>query len=364
MRVLYLTDRLSLRGGADQHLLQVVTAAAAVGYEVTVAAGRIDAEVELPRSVTTRRLKGLASSVASAAKLGGLQRLIDEAELIHLQNVMNPAALELTRDHRRRVVTVQDHRIFCPGPGKTLPDGSPCQRRFEESSCRQCLPDAAYCARLCELTQRRLDALRGARPIVLSNYMAEQLALVELEDAAVIPPWIATSTERAQPGNGFLLGGRLVAHKGLDVALRAWKLCGLEEPLRVAGSGRLAATLEGADLLGWLTNEELRSELRRARALLFPSHWQEPFGILGVEALAEATPVILTAGGGTSDWSHRGCIVVPPGDAEAMSRAMNDLAHDSERATRLGEEGRRMVTERFAREGVERRLLTLYEELI
>jgi hypothetical protein len=45
VRILYHSDRLSLRGGADQHLLQVITWAASSGHRVTAAAGRIESAV-------------------------------------------------------------------------------------------------------------------------------------------------------------------------------------------------------------------------------------------------------------------------------------------------------------------------------
>ena len=46
VRILYLTDRLSVRGGADQHLLQVLSWAAGAGHRVVVAAGRIEIDVD------------------------------------------------------------------------------------------------------------------------------------------------------------------------------------------------------------------------------------------------------------------------------------------------------------------------------
>ena len=44
------------------------------------------------------------------------------ADVVHVQNVMNPTALTRLVSSGRAVVTVQDHRVFCPGPGRTPPD--------------------------------------------------------------------------------------------------------------------------------------------------------------------------------------------------------------------------------------------------
>jgi glycosyltransferase involved in cell wall biosynthesis len=363
MRVLYLTDRVSLQGGAPQHLLQVIGAALGAGLSVTIAAGRIDPDVVLPSPVKVCCIKGLASAVASEVKLDGLEQLLCSADLLHVQNVMNPVALERALDHSRSVVTVQDHRVFCPGPGKTRPDGSACDLPLSDDACRACLPDPEYRERLLSLTRRRLRALAGARLVVLSRYMACQLALLDRHDVVIVPPWVRTSTRSAQSGQGFLCGGRLVAHKGLEEAWQAWKMAETGEPLRVAGRGRLVTTLHGAELLGWLDATELRRQLRFARALLFPSRWQEPFGILGVESLAEATPVILFESGGTADWSDQGCVLVPPGDVDAMAAAMKHVRDAPEEMMKLGEAGREMVKRRFPRAEIEGRLIALYEDV-
>jgi glycosyltransferase involved in cell wall biosynthesis len=261
------------------------------------------------------------------------------------------------------VVTVQDHRIFCPGIGKTLPDGSPCGVQMGDAACTWCLPDAEYRARMLELTRRRRDALRGARLLVLSQYMAEELAAAGLAGAEVLPPWVEVSEQPPEAGGHFLLGGRLVAHKGVLEAHRAWRAAATGLPLRVAGSGPLEDRLHGCERLGWLPVRELRRQLCSARALLFPARWQEPFGMLGVEALAEATPVVVAAAGGTGEWSGRGCLRVAAGDVPALAEAVHRLARQPERATALGLEGRAAVAARFARQVIVDRLLAVYREL-
>jgi glycosyltransferase involved in cell wall biosynthesis len=259
------------------------------------------------------------------------------------------------------VVTVQDHRVFCPAMGKTLPDGSRCTHPMDEVECSLCLPEADYRARTLELTRARRDALDGVRLIALSRYMAAELEAAGLPGAEVVPPWVEPGGGAPDEGSAFLLAGRLVAHKGVLDAWQAWRASGVAQPLRVAGAGPLEAELGDAELLGWLPTTALRNELRRARALLFPSFWQEPFGILGVEALAEATPVIVADAGGVSEWSGAGCIRVPAGDVDAMAEAMIRLERDPEAATRLGQEGRAAVTERFSRAVIEARLAAVYE---
>jgi len=363
VRILYLTDRLSVRGGADLHLLQVVTAAVAAGGRVTVAYGRAADDAVVPEGSAGVRIRGLASAVASGSRLAGLDRLLHDHDLVHVQNVMNPTALAAAVATGAAVVTVQDHRVFCPATGKTLPGGRPCRTVMCEAACTECLPEPGYRRRTLELTATRRDALRGARLLVLSRYMAEELAAVGLPGAEVLPPWVEPGRHSPEAGSGFVLGGRLVSHKGTLDAWQAWRLAATDHPLRVAGSGPLGDQLEGAERLGWLTPSALRRLLRNARALLFPSRWQEPFGILAVEALAEGTPVVVADSGGTLEWSDAGCLRVPPADPAAMAAAMVRLGDDRTFATRLGDQGRSEVARRFARAPIESRLREVYGEI-
>ncbi len=358
MRILYLTDRLSPKGGAGWHLLQVIRWAVTAGHEVRLAAAWADREFLLP--VVPERVRGLGARVARREGLAGLDRLLAWAELVHVQNVMNPVVLNRAVGELPTVVTVQDHRVFCPGPGRTLPDGARCREPMGEA-CAACLPDPHYREEMLGLTRARLDAVRRAwRVIVLSRYMAGELEGVGIRRVEVLPPWVAPGPLRKVPGDTIVLGGRLVAHKDPVTAARAWERAGRPLPLRVAGDGPLAAELGTVRCLGWLSSERLVEELRSARMLLFPARWQEPFGILGVEALAQGTPVVVADVGGTREWSGRGCLRVAPGDVDAMSEAIVELARDPLRACRLGEEGRELVVERFSKARIESRLAGLY----
>jgi glycosyltransferase involved in cell wall biosynthesis len=231
---------------------------------------------------------------------------------------------------------------------------------MSDAACEGCLPDPGYRGRLLALTRARRDALRGARLVALSRYVAGELEAAGLPAAEVLPPWVEASSLPTEAGEGFVLGGRLVRHKGVDLAVEAWRRAGVDAPLRVAGEGPAQAGLEAAERLGWLDAAALRGLLRRSRALLFPSLWQEPFGILGVESLAQGTPVVVAATGGTEEWSDRGCIRVRPGDLDAMAEAIRRLAGDLDLARGLGEEGRETVRGRFSRERTEARLAALY----
>ena len=96
--------------------------------------------------------------------------------------------------------------------------------------------------------------------------------------------------------------GRISPEKGVDHAIEIARRAGL--PLKVAAKVDDADRLyfedairpllagAGVEFLGEVGEEEKGALLRGARALLFPIDWPEPFGLVMIEALACATPVI------------------------------------------------------------------------
>jgi glycosyltransferase involved in cell wall biosynthesis len=122
-----------------------------------------------------------------------------------------------------------------------------------------------------------------------------------------------------------LFVGRLTEAKGVRDAVDAWRLSEVGLPLVFAGTGLLRSFLEdrGFEVLGWLPRRGLSAAYRRARALLMPSRWQEPFGIAGLEALNFGIPVVAWNSGGIAEW-HPGEGLVPWGDVPALARSLRE----------------------------------------
>jgi glycosyltransferase involved in cell wall biosynthesis len=310
MRLLHLTDRLSARGGADWHLLGVL-ARLAPRYELLLAHGRDDGSAAAPCPTAAVPALGAPGRAPALPPVGPALDALAAAfrpDLVHVHNVMNPAALAWAAA-RGAVMTVQDHRAFCPGRGKLTAAGAVCRTPLGAATCAGCFDDAEYFARLLELTRARLAALGGMRRlIVLSRYMAGELAAAGLpaDRLEVIPPFVHGLDPAAPPAGPpcVLFAGRLVAAKGVADAVVAWRAAATGLPLVVAGTGpergRLAP--DGVELLGWVPHGRLAGVYRRARALVFPSRWQEPFGIAGLEALTLGVPVAAWASGGVAEW--------------------------------------------------------------
>jgi glycosyltransferase involved in cell wall biosynthesis len=103
----------------------------------------------------------------------------------------------------------------------------------------------------------------------------------------------------SKPGDYFVYLGRIIESKGIKTAVDIAKAVGMR--LKVAGQGDFKEALgfdppEHVELVGYVEPAERAIMLQGARALLAPTHYNEPFGGVTVEALLCGTPII------TSDW--------------------------------------------------------------
>jgi glycogen synthase len=73
---------------------------------------------------------------------------------------------------------------------------------------------------------------------------------------------------------------------------------------------------------------ELREIYCSADALLFPVRWEEPWGLVPLEAMACGCPVIATGRGGSAEYLRDGenCVLTRDGDPAALADAVRRLA--------------------------------------
>jgi len=156
---------------------------------------------------------------------------------------------------------------------------------------------------------------------------------VEVDRYQGVDPW---PTDR--PTVLFL--GRHEPRKGLELLLQAFDALDPAVPegpgggpvLWIAGDGPQTPSLRrlhpGSDRVRWLgvlSEEEKVRRLVAADVLCAPSIGGESFGMVLVEAMAAGTAVVASDIDGYRDAAGGHAVLVPPGDARALSRALSEV---------------------------------------
>lgn len=79
---------------------------------------------------------------------------------------------------------------------------------------------------------------------------------------------------------------------------------------------------------GWLGRSEIDDELAAAWAVVAPSLWAEPLGLVAAEAAVRGVPVVASATGGLAEivTHRRNGLLFPNGDEAALSACLSDIA--------------------------------------
>ena len=178
-----------------------------------------------------------------------------------------------------------------------------------------------------------------------------------------------------RPWEGRLLYlGRIDRRKGIAIAVRA--LAELPDAvLEIVGGGdeehetelrELVASLrlEARVSFSRLDRDAVAGAYAAADAALFPVLWEEPWGLVPLEAMSVGRPVVATGTGGSGEYLADGenCLVYEPADDPgALAAAIRRLAADAGMRERL-RAGGFATAERFTEEAFNRAVETRLEE--
>src|SRR5215472_10454079 len=163
--------------------------------------------------------------------------------------------------------------------------------------------------------------------------------------------------------------GRIAPIKGTHIAIEVAKKAGL--PLKIAGEvqpiyqeyfdSEIKPHLDGMfiEYVGEVDLEAKNEFLGNSTAMLFPIQWNEPFGLVMIEAMACGTPVLALPGGAVEEVVRNGVsgFVCPTVDDMAR-RAQNSLGEFKGRTVR------QYCQQNFSVERMVADYLALYEELV
>jgi glycosyltransferase involved in cell wall biosynthesis len=355
-------------GGIAAHVQASARLLAEREMQVVVLAAKVDPNLVVEGVTVLHSPELFKAHAPMDTRLGAARTL--RPDVAHLHQLDDPDVVAALR--RRAPVVLSAHgytactagvHYFRPGQECTRAHGPGCAVNLAVRGCahvRNPRPLPASYRR----TTRALEALRLADlAAAYSNAVDRHLAANGVARRAVIPLFATTPPRvgtNVPGGRRVLFAGRVVRPKGLGVLIRAIRAVDAE--LIVCGEGfqltamrRLARRLGVGDRVrfrGWLDAEQLAQEVADAAVVAIPSLWPEPFGLVGIEALATGRAVVASLTGGVSEWLQDGVtgVAVRPGDVRGLARALDGLLADPARRQALGEAGREMVAERFSPE--------------
>lgn len=168
-----------------------------------------------------------------------------------------------------------------------------------------------------------------------------------------------------------LCWGRLVPHKGFDLVIRAlYQLATKDLNLLIVGEGSEAENLKQLSktlglekqvkFFGLVEKSKLLSLINSASLVVMPSRF-EPFGLVAVEAMQMARPIIASREQGLAEIirDHDTGILVEKNNVDQIAQAITYLLTHPEEAIAMGKRARLDVIQRFNLN----RMITEYENL-
>lgn len=332
-------------GGLGRHIAELLPALAGQGLRVAVIAPRLrdGAVEESVDGVVVRRVSIPATprgdypgfvAQATAAMVAAAQALQAEQgrfDLIHAHDWL-AAEVAVALKHAWRVPLIATVHATERGRGRGWLNGSAAQR----------INDLEW----------RLS-YEAWRVIVCSRFMAGQLHAdfqTPLDKLDVVPNgvhlggtpfndadhWLSFRRRFVSDEERMVFHvGRIVYEKGLHVLLDAWPIVlgQTQARLVIAGTGEQLGPLKaqayalGVEhsvlFAGFVTNEDRDRLYHSADLAIFPSLY-EPFGIVALEALANACPLIVSDAGGLAEVVQDGItgLVVPKENPGALADAV------------------------------------------
>jgi len=318
----------------------------------------------------------------------------EKPDVVHVHSIptLHPRLLE--RLERRAPVVWSFHDVWpvCFRGTKLHPDGrlctSPLGYRCVTGACHRpgsidgLVADAAHVL----AHPRYLRMYRRTTVVVPSGYLRDVLVGNGFDGrrVRVVPlfsRFAGCAAPAPEPAPGLiptvLFVGRLSSEKGSECLIEA--LARLKDEAwgaAVVGDGPLRDPLplraqrmglgDRIRFAGEAGKPELEKHYRGCSLVVMPSLVPESFGMVGVEAMAFAKPVVAFDAGGVTEWLVDGVngFVVRHGDVPELADRIRRLVVDPATRARFGADGHRMQQDNFTLDRHLDRIEPVYDDLI
>lgn len=361
-KILYVSSLSGFCGGVERYIYDTASLLAENGFEVYGLFEKSGRDSD--------GFNRIFRKVFSPADLAGLSP--DDMDVAFVHKTDNLELLRAVRLKYRTIVFVHDHDYYCLRRHKYFPVCRVnCHLPANKFYC-------SLCGGLISRQQGRImigntggrfalmeEIKRCDMHVVMSEFMRRNLEMNDFDGQRIRKLYPSRQVAASIPVvpvdiPRILYVGQLVRGKGVDLLLRALSLLDIpfradivganndEEMLRqISSKLGLAAKVNFA---GWQSSPD--SFIERANIFAFPSRWQEPFGLTGIEAFAYGVPVVGFNVGGVSEWLHDGenGLLVKERDIAGFAAALKLLAENPEKAKKFGANGYQMVAKDYSQE--------------
>jgi len=403
MRICYLNNYLSLRGGSERVLFNEADLMSRAGHVVSFFGRRGPQDItqthaafyppviDLEQLSLVGKIRHAPKLIYNAGTAHAFRRFLQEVRpsLLHAHNIyggVTTAVLDVAREAQLPVVlTAHDYKLVCPSY-LALDHGQVCAacagQRFYHCLLKRCHKSNLVASGIytCEAYLTTwLHKYASVRLILCpSHFMCHTLLAngFAADRVRYLPNAIdATAISPAIGGGAYALYvGRLSAEKGILTLLRA--LENTTVPARIIGDGPLRDVLaeqivrrhlqDRVTLVGYQTGKALAQTYRDAAFCVVPSEWYENAPMAVLEAFAYGKPVIGAAIGGIPELitPETTGLLFPPGDSPALRTCLETLWQARGALGDLGQAARLRVETTFAADRHAESLLQVYAEIV
>jgi glycosyltransferase involved in cell wall biosynthesis len=264
-----------------------------------------------------------------------------------------------------------------------LPDGSICPEKLGPACKANCnIPKTFKATRV--RAENRMMKKQFKRLIAISSYIKEVLGTngFPSEQIAVLNNFtrLVPKPLNVAEKNLVLYVGRLTPEKGLLELLESLSITRTQPKLLIVGKDGVlgqssfqqkivdTATLRGVEIefKDWCAGDDLRRAYQSAKVVAVSSVWPEPFGLVGIEAMMQAKPVVAFDCGGVRDWLQHGKtgFLVPHLDLRQYAYCLDQLITDDGLRRAMGAEAQEVALKKFTAAAHIHGLLDIYTEVV
>ena len=390
MKILYVHERFGSLAGAEANAFITAQEVGARGHQIGILHGPSTGKNEAGWEAVFTSRYSLETKDTAAVTRRALAEFQPDVVYVHKMADLNVIEA-LVESGRPLIRMVHDHDIYCMRSYKynyltreicTRAAGLACI--FPCGACVVKNNGPGFPLKWVSYTEKKREIAlnqKFRRMVVVTEYMRDELLnngfnKDRIEIHAPVPRMgeaglRSTFSDR----NLILYAGQIIRGKGVDVLLESLAQLKTKFECIILGDGNHKAYCEELSkklgledrvhFKGFIPQEELKAYYRECSVVALSSVWPEPIATIGLEVMRYALPVVGFDAGGIKDWLIDGenGYLVPWMNRKVFAQRLDELLQDKAKAKELGENGFKLVSERYDFDGYIRDLEAMFSRV-